>query len=227
MSGETGAVKIEVDVWSDVMCPFCYMGDRLLERALAGYEHADAVTIRYRSFLLMPDLPVETAVDLGELLVARKGLSRDRADQMNAQVAARGREIGLDYRFDLAIATNTRRAHELSHFAAQFGKQHEMMQRLFKAYFTDGLNLGDDVVLARLAEEIGLDATVAKQALVSGRFADDVEEDLRRGRQLGITGVPFFVFNDTYALSGAQPQEAFVQVLERVRTEQAEAARAV
>jgi len=213
------AGRIVVDVWSDVMCPFCYLGDTLLEQALERFEHADAVDIRYHSFLLMPDLPVDTAINLDDLLVTQRGFSRAQAEAMNAQVAERGRQAGLDYRFDRAIATNMRRAHELSHFAKQSGRQHDMIRRLFKAYFTDGLNMGDRETLADLAAEIGLDRDAAAASLEAGEFADAVEADLQDARRLGISGVPFFVFNGTYAVSGAQPVEAFGQVLDKTWSE--------
>jgi len=216
MAGETfgrAADRLVVDVWSDVMCPFCYMGETLLAQALERFPHSAEVEVRYHSYLLMPDLPTDRAVDLIELLVAERGFPREQAEAMNAKVAARGKELGLDYRFDRAIATNTRAAHRLTHFAKQAGRQHEMPQRLFRAYFTDGLNVGDHAVLAELAAEVGLDRDAALSALDSGVFDDDVEADLRQARQLGITGVPFFVFNGKYAVSGAQPVEAFLRVL--------------
>ncbi|WP_028708206.1 DsbA family oxidoreductase [Propionicicella superfundia] len=215
--GPSADGRIRIDVWSDVMCPFCYMGDALLERALTQFEHRDTVDVEYHSFLLMPDLPVGSAVDLGELLASRRGIPREQAEAMNAQVAERGREIGLDYRFDRAVATNTRRAHELSHFAERQGRQHEMIQRLFRAYFTEGANVGDREVLTGLAAEVGLDPDAAAAALASGEFADAVDADIRQAQQLGITGVPFFVFEATYAISGAQPVEVFAQALQRVR----------
>lgn len=197
------------------MCPFCYLGDTILVQALEKFEHAEKIEVRYHSFLLMPELPVETAIDLDELLATKRGFSKEQAAAMNAQIAERGREYGLDYRMDRAAATNTRRAHELSHFAGQQGRQHEMIQRLFRAYFTDGLNVGDLEVLADLAAGLGLDRNAVLAALQSGDFADAVEADIQRARQLGIRGVPFFVFNDKYAISGAQPVEAFLQVLEK------------
>lgn len=204
------------------MCPFCYMGDTLLERALEAFDHREAVDITYHSFLLMPDLPVDQTFDLDDLLVNQRGYPRAQAQQMNAQVAERGKQLGLEYRFDRAIATNTRRAHELSHFALRQGRQHDMMRRLFAAYFTEGLNVGDRDVLAELAAEIGLDRDAAAAALAAGEFADDVEADLREAQQIGINGVPFFVFNYKYAISGAQPVEAFSEVLNTVWDEVAD-----
>ena len=205
--------RLVVDVWSDVVCPFCYMGDTLLGQALEKFPHASGVEVRYHSFLLMPEL-TDTPIDLPELLAGRYGKTREQAVAMNDQVAERARQIGLDYRFDRAQTVSTLTAHELSHFAAAHGKQHEMVQRLFQAYFTEGLNVADHQVLADLAAAVGLDREAALAALTSGEFADAVEEDIQQARQYGIQGVPFFVFAGKYAVSGAQPVEAFLQALD-------------
>ncbi|MEU6642618.1 DsbA family oxidoreductase [Saccharomonospora sp. NPDC046836] len=203
---------VTVDVWSDIMCPFCYLGDTLLAQAAVKFEHE--VDIRYHSYQLMPHLPDDHAVDLTELLETERGFPRAQAEAMNAQVTARAAEAGLDYRLDRAIATNTKSAHRLIHFARDHGRQHDMVERLFRAYFTDGLHVGDYDVLAGLADDIGLDRTAARAALDSGAYGDDVDNDVNRARQLGITGVPFFVFDGKYAVSGAQPVEAFLQALQ-------------
>ncbi|WP_369369798.1 DsbA family oxidoreductase [Promicromonospora sp. Populi] len=218
MAGEAfgrSADRLVVDVWSDVMCPFCYMGDTLLEQAVAQFPHAAGVEVRYHSFLLMPELTEDdTPVNPAELLSAKHGLPREQAEAMNEQVSARARQIGLEYHLDKAQAVGTRTAHQLSHYAAGQGKQHEMVKRLFQAYFTEGLNVADREVLGDLAAEVGLDRDAALAALAGGEFADDVEADLRQAREYGITGVPFFVFAGKYAVSGAQPVEAFTQALE-------------
>ncbi|MFV0254166.1 MAG: DsbA family oxidoreductase [Beutenbergiaceae bacterium] len=206
---------VVIDVWSDVMCPFCYLGDAILERALARFEHRDRVEIRYHSFLLMPDLAADTATDLTTLLIEKRGYPPEQIEPANAQIAERGRAVGLDYRFDRAIATSTRRAHELSHLAAGHGVQHEVIRLLFRAYFTDGRNVSDLDVLADIAVEAGLDRSAALAALTSGEYTAAVEADIAAARTLGITGVPFFVFNNTFAVSGAQPEEVFAQALER------------
>jgi predicted DsbA family dithiol-disulfide isomerase len=218
MAGEAfgqAADRLVVDVWSDVMCPFCYMGDTLLDQALEKFPHSSGVEVRYHSFLLMPQLSESDApVDTAEMLAAKYGIPLKQAQEMNQQVTERARQIGLDYHFERAQTVGTRTAHQLSHFAATQGKQHEMMRRLFKAYFTDGLNVADHQVLADLAAEVGLDRDAALAALTSGDFADEVAEDLEQARQYGISGVPFFVFAGKYAISGAQPVEAFVQALD-------------
>ena len=212
--------RLVVDVWSDVMCPFCYMGDTLLAQAVEQFPHASDVEVRYHSFLLMPELSEDEApVNAADLLSAKHGLSHAQAVAMNEQVSGRAREIGLDYHLDRAQAVGTRTAHQLSHFAATAGKQHEMVQRLFRAYFTEGLNVADHQVLGDLAAEVGLDREAALTALADGEFADDVEADLRQAREYGITGVPFFVFAGKYAVSGAQPVEAFLQALDTSWTE--------
>ncbi len=202
---------VVVDVWSDIMCPLCYLGDTLLQQALDASPHT--VQVRYHSYQLMPELPVDEAMNLNELLERTRGFPRAQAEAMNRQVAARAAEVGLDYRMDDAIATNTRAAHRLIYFANTRGKQREMVMRLFGAYFTDGLNVGDHDVLADLAAEIGLDRTQALDALTTGAFGNDFEADVLQAHELGITGVPFFVFNGTYAVSGAQPVEVFQQAV--------------
>ncbi len=201
------------------MCPFCYMGDTIFESALARFEHRDAVQVRYHSFLLMPELSSDIELDVNELLASSKGMTLEQARAMNDQLAQRGKTLGLDYRFDLAKATGMRRAHELTHFAEKHGLQHAMVQRLFRAYFTEGRSVSQVDSLVELAVEVGLDAEAARAALDSGEFAAAVDADLAQARQLGISGVPFFAFDMKYAVSGAQPEEVFVQVLEKAWAE--------
>lgn len=212
-----GGGAITVDVWSDVMCPFCYMGDTLLAQAIERFPHAADVTVRYHSFQLMPELSKEP-VDLVDLLVEKRGFPRDQVATMHAGVTERARALGLDYRLDRAVTVNSRDAHRLSHFAATGGRQNEMVHRLFRAYFTDGLNIADHDALADMAAEIGLDRDESLAALKSGAFDDEVEADLRQARELGISGVPFFVLNDKYAVSGAQSVDAFLKALDTARS---------
>jgi predicted DsbA family dithiol-disulfide isomerase len=206
--------RLAIDVWSDVMCPFCYLGDAHLNRALEKFPHGDAVDVTYHSFQLMPELEVGTAVDLLDLLVTKRGFPRAQAEAANARLTAQGREFGLDFRFDRAVTTNTLDAHRLTHFAKAAGRQRELVERLFRAYFTDGRNVGSHDDLADLAAEAGLDRAGAAEALASGAFQAEVAADIDQARQYGISGVPFFVFGQKYAVSGAQPVEAFVQALQ-------------
>lgn len=205
--------QIVIDVWSDVMCPFCYLGDTLLTQALDDFPHQDDVTVRHHSYLLMPDVPAGEVVGLDEHLVVQRGVPRAQAEAANAQLVARAKSLGLDFRTDRVIVTQTRAAHRLSHYAATQGRQREMVRRLFKAYFTDGLDVNDHAVLAGLAGDIGLDPHEAMDVLESDAFERELEVDLRQAGDLSITGVPFFVFQGKYGVSGAQSSEVFRRVL--------------
>lgn len=207
--------RLSVDIWSDIVCPFCYLGDGLFAEALDRFPHRDAVDVRYHSFQLMPDLPSDRTFDLTQLLVDRRGFAPEHIDAMHTQIATRGAEIGLNYQFDQALPTNTKSAHRLGHFAKQSGRQHDMIKRLFRAYFTDGRNIGDYEVLADLAQDVGLDRAGARAALDGGAFAEDVDIDVTSARELGITGVPFFVFNGRYTVSGAESVDVFLQLLQK------------
>jgi len=202
---------ITIDVWSDIMCPFCWMGDTILQQAAEA--DGRALEIRYHSFQLMPELPDDRTSNLNDMLQNKRGIPLAQAAEMNRQVAARAATVGLTYNMDGALAINTRAAHRLTHFAKQQGLQHAMMQRLFRAYLTDGLNIGDHTVLADLAAEIGLDRAAALEVLRGDAFGPDFEADVQRAHQIGVTGVPFFVLNNKYAVSGAQSKDVFRQAL--------------
>jgi predicted DsbA family dithiol-disulfide isomerase len=222
LSPTTDHRRLPIDIWSDVLCPFCYLGDTLLAQALAQFSHGDRVDLRYRSFELMPHLPVGEAMGVTELLVREKGMPRAQIDAMNAQLTERGRTLGLDYRFDRALAVNTRAAHRLSHFACSQGMQHALMLQLFRAYFTEGQDLGAHTTLVACAEAVGLDGAAALQALESNAFDAEVTADQQEGRALGVRGVPFFVLDGRYAVSGAQPVETFLKTLEAAWASMAE-----
>lgn len=202
---------VTVDIWSDIMCPFCYMGDTLLRQA-AEASGMD-LDIRYHSFQLMPDLPLGQAMNVNDLLEQKRGIPRAQAAAMNQQVTDRAAQVGLTYNLDAAIATNTLPAHRLTHFAKSHGKQEPLMAELFRAYITDGVNIGDHDVLTDLAEKSGLERSAAQDALETDAFSQDVQADIAQAREIGINGVPFFVFNGKYAVSGAQPHEVFQQAL--------------
>ena len=203
--------RIVVDVWSDVVCPFCYLGETLLSQAVE--RSGRPVEVRYHSFQLMPELPPGPGRDVVDVLGELRGISRDQAEAMNAQVAARGAELGLELRFERALVANTRDAHRLLHLARAHDLQHALARRLFRAYFTDGLDLGDHDVLVDLATEVGLERDHVAQVLAGSAHADDVDADIAWARRLGISGVPFFVLDGKYAVSGAQPPELFDQAL--------------
>ena len=221
----TDAIKI--DVWSDIACPWCYIGKRNLENGLAATaadDDAPVVEIEYHSFELSPDTPED--FDGGEVdyLSQHKGISPESAREMLDRVTGVAADAGLAYRFDILKHTNTVKAHELLHFAKENGKQLELAEVLMSAYFLEGKHVGRDDDLIALAVEVGLDEAEAREALSSQRFRAAVRADQEQARQFGITGVPFFVIDGKYGVSGAQPVEAFSQIARQVWGERREVA---
>jgi predicted DsbA family dithiol-disulfide isomerase len=218
---------IKIDVWSDIACPWCYIGKRNLENGLAqtvGDEDAPRVEVVFHSFELSPDTPVDFEGDEAEFLAGHKGMPREQVGQMLDHVTGVAAGAGLEYRFDLLKHTNTVKAHELLHFAKEQGRQHEMAERLMAAYFTEGRHVGRIDDLVELAADAGLDAGAARDALESGRFLDAVRADQAQASAYGINGVPFFVIDGKYGVSGAQPADAFAQIARQVWAEHLEAA---
>lgn len=206
---------MKIEVWSDFGCPFCYIGKRRLERALESFSHRDEIELVYRSFELDPGAPKDTESSIHELLAVKYGLSLEQAQESNRNVAQQAQTEGLTYNFDTIIPTNTFDAHRLAHYAGEQGRAKEMTERLFRAYFTDSLHIGDWDTLVRLAEEVGLEGTAVREVLEQDTYADVVREDENEARRLGIRGVPFFVLRGKYAVSGAQPLEIFQGALLR------------
>ena len=211
---------MKVEIWSDVVCPFCYIGKRKFEKALDGFGAKDKVEIVWRSFQLDPEMTYVPGQSVHEYLGRRKGGSTADGKQMNDAMAAMAKEVGLEYNFDLAIINNTLKAHELLHLAKKVGKQNEMKERLFAAYYTEGKNIGDINTLVQLGQQVGLNSTDIKEALENSIYTAEVRQDQLEAQQVGVRGVPFFVFNDKYAVSGAQPTEVFNQVLDKVWEEE-------
>jgi predicted DsbA family dithiol-disulfide isomerase len=211
---------IKIDIWSDIACPWCYIGKRHLESGIAALG-ADApdVEIEYHSFELAPDTPVDFQGSEVDFLAKHKGLPVAQVHQMLERVTGVAAAAGLDYDFDVLQHTKTLKAHELLHFAKEQGLQLELTERLMRAYFTEGRHLGHIDDLVALAAEVGLDADAAREALESGRFASAVQADIAQAGAYGISGVPFFVFEGKYGVSGAQPAEVFSQVLTQVAGE--------
>ena len=207
---------MKVEIWSDVMCPFCYIGKRKFERALEQFPGKDRVEIEWKSFQLNPDMKTDPSKSINDYLAEHKGITVEQAKQMNDRVAGMAREVGLQYDFDNAVVANSFDAHRLSHFAKKQGRQDAIEERLFKAYFTEGMNTADHETLVQLAAEAGLNADETRIMLEGNEFADAVNNDIYEANQVGARGVPFFVFDNTYAVSGAQPSELFLQVLNKV-----------
>jgi predicted DsbA family dithiol-disulfide isomerase len=216
----TDAIKI--DVWSDIACPWCYIGKRNLEKGLAAAstdDDAPLVEIEFHSFELSPDTPVDFAGGEAEYLSEHKGISPDQAAQMLDRVTGVAHDAGLTYRFDLLQHTNTVKAHELLHFAKENGRQAELAERLMWGYFTEGRHIGREDELVDLAADAGLDPDAAREALRSGRHLPSVRADQAQATAYGINGVPFFVIDGRYGVSGAQPAEAFSQIVRQVWAE--------
>ena len=206
---------MQVEVFSDVVCPWCYIGKRRLEEALSTFPHADDVTVTYRSFQLDPSTPLDVTGSVTDRLAAKYGVSVTQARAMNERVSGIADTVGLDFQLEHAHAANTLAAHRLLHFAAEHDRQAEVKERLMRAYFTEGVNLNDHQELVRLAGEAGLDPAAAARVLASQEFTAEVEADFALARGFGVTGVPFFVFDRTYGVSGAQESAVLSQTLER------------
>jgi predicted DsbA family dithiol-disulfide isomerase len=210
---------MQVEIWSDVVCPWCYIGKRRFEAALARFPHRDEVQVVYRSFELDPTTPRGSNASLNEVLASKYGVSLERATAMNDRVSRLAAEEGLEYRLERARYANTFDAHRMIHLAAAHGLQHAAKERLMRAYFTESEDVGDAETLVRLVVEVGVDAAEARAALAGDSYADAVRADLRRARSFGIQGVPFFVIDEQYGISGAQPTDAMLGVLDQVWAE--------
>jgi len=206
---------MNIEIWSDVVCPWCYIGKRRFETALAGFEHRDEVDVTWRSFQLDPASPTTTAGDPLDRLAAKYGISRADAERAQARVTANAATEGLEFHLDRARSGNTFDAHRLLHHARSAGKQPELEERLMAGYFVEGEAIGEPEALTRLATEVGLEEVTVREVLETGAFAAEVREDEQEARRLGITGVPFFVIDRTYGISGAQPPALMLSALQQ------------
>lgn len=210
---------MHIDIWSDIACPFCYIGKRHLEQALAQFPARDSVELRWHSFELDPNSPREGSRDpLGELM-AKYGKSREEVEAMMDHVTQMGAQAGLQLQLHHTVRTNTFDAHRLLHLASEHGLQNDAKERLLKAYFTESAHLGETDTLVRLLGEVGLPEAAVREVLTSDRYGELVRADEQAAREMGIGGVPFFVFNERYAVSGAQPTSVFLEVLNKVQAE--------
>jgi predicted DsbA family dithiol-disulfide isomerase len=210
---------MKIEIWSDVMCPFCYIGKRRFEDALQKTGHGNDIEIEWKSFQLNPDMVTDTTINIDQYLADIKGFSLDRAKELNNHVTQMAAEAGLTYNFDRAVVANSFNAHRFSHLAKKHGKGDAAEEQLFKAYFTDGKNIDDIATLIELGTAIDLDATEIKTVLESNTYAADVKHDVAEARQLGISGVPFFVMNRKYGVSGAQAVPVFEETIEKAFAE--------
>jgi len=206
---------MKVDIWSDVRCPFCYIGKRKFEKALAQFPQKDKVNVEWHSFELDPGAKTQRGVNIYDYLAERKNITRESSVQLHKHVTETAKEVGLDYNFDITVIANSFDAHRLIQLAKLNGLGDAAEERLFKAYFTEGKDISDHLTLIILGDEIGMNGKLVKQMLDSDALTDEVRYDERQARELGFNGVPFFVMNDRYGVSGAQPPEVFLQTLER------------
>jgi predicted DsbA family dithiol-disulfide isomerase len=206
---------MKVDIWSDIACPWCYIGKRRIEKALAGFEHRDQVEVVWHSYQLDPDAPGISDQTVTEVLAQKYGRSLAQAAAMNERVSGIAAHDGLEYHLGKARYGNTFDAHRLIHLAATHHLQDAMEERLFRAYFTEGAALGDTETLVKLASEVGLDADEVRAVLASDAYANEVRADIQKARRLGIQGVPFFAIDEKYGVSGAQPSDVLKEVLEQ------------
>ncbi len=211
---------MNVEIWSDISCPWCYIGRRRFETALSQFAHRAQVEITWRSFQLDPDAPLEAKESVNEMLARKYRLAAAQVEEMQARVVALAAQEGLDFQMDRVRSGNTFDAHRLLHLAKAHGLQSELKERLQKAHFSDGELVSDPDTLARLAEETGLPPAEVRRVLADpSAYAEEVRQDVRKARLLGIQGVPFFVVNGKYGISGAQPSELILNTLERAWSE--------
>ncbi len=210
-------MEIKIDIWSDYACPFCFIGKKNLEKAIAQFSEPEQIQVRYRSFQLDPDAK-GTPMNQQEI-AQKRGMTVEALAAGQKYLTEKAKKVGLDLHFDTIINANTMDSHRLGHYAATKGKEGEMTERLLHAYLADSLNIADRDTLVSLASDVGLDKTEVLNVLESDAYKEQVVADIQESRERNITGVPYFVFNGKYALSGAQPASVFLKLLNKVRKE--------
>lgn len=208
--------KLKIQIWSDIMCPFCYIGKRRIEEALSQFEHKESVAIEWKSFELDASFIPSADDDLMEHLAEKYQKDTDWAQTMLDNMTQNAKGVGLDFHFEKAILANSHNAHRLLHLAKKQHLANELKELLFKAYLTDGKDLNSLNTLTELGIAVGLEADAVAQVLHSNDYSEDVKQDIQEANAIGVRGVPFFVFDYKYAISGAQPTTAFLQTLEKV-----------
>jgi len=206
---------MQIDIWSDIRCPFCYIGKRKFEIALEKFVHKNEVEVIWRSFQLDPTLKTQTDISLYDYFAQRKGFSRQQAIQMNNNVTQIAKEVGLDFHLDKAVVANSFNAHRLIQLAKTKELGDEAEEQLFKAYFAESKNIDDTAILVETGIAAGLDEKEVREMLASDAFAKAVKTDELAAHEIGVRGVPFFVFDNKYAVSGAQSSDVFLQALEK------------
>lgn len=207
--------KMQVEIWSDLICPFCYIGKRKFEIALAQFPLNSKVEVVWRSFQISPDLVSNPNKNVNQFLAKHKGVSIQEAKKMNLLVTQMANKVGLEYYFDISIVANSFDAHRLSHFAKQYNLQKEVVEKLFAAYFTEGKNIADHNTLIQIGKDAGLNPSQLNEVLSSDQFEEEVKKDMYDAQLAGIRGVPYFLFNKKQFISGAQETKVFTAMLEK------------
>lgn len=206
---------MKIEIWSDIACPFCYIGKRKIEKAISKFEHGDQIEIEWKSFQLNPDQVTQPDKNPQELLAESKGWTVEQTNEILSNVSEMAAEEGLEYHLDKSVVANTKKAHRLLHLAKSAKKGGELKESLLKAYFTDALNIDDDEVLLKLGEDIDLEKSAILEVLTSDKYENEVDQDVYEAQQVGVKGVPFFVLNRKFGISGAQPDAVFDDTLEK------------
>lgn len=210
---------MKIEIWSDVMCPFCYIGKRNFETALEQFTHKNYLEVVWKSYQLDPSMPEVQTESYQDYLVKHKGMSAEQVSGMLDNVTQSARQVGLEYNFDKAIMVSSTHAHKFIQFAKTKGLGDQAEERLFLAFFTEGKNIADLETLTQLGVEIGLNETEVKTAFTNNKYAALVKQDVQEAQQVGVQGVPFFVLDRKYAISGAQPSKVFLDNLEQAFSE--------
>ncbi|WP_264989217.1 DsbA family oxidoreductase [Lysinibacillus piscis] len=211
---------MKIEIWSDFVCPFCYIGKTQLEKAIQQVGLVGQVELIYKSYQLDPTTPADTNESTYAALAKKYGMTYEKAQEMAQGVAMRAKEVGLDFQFDGLQEANTMKAHRLVKWAERQGDVTALVEALLRAYFVETKRIGQDEVLVAIAEQVGLNREEVMKVLASADFAQEVEADIQEGIQLGVRGVPFFVLNRKYGISGAQPQQVFEDTLRKVAEEE-------
>ncbi len=206
--------KMKIEIWSDVVCLFCYIGKQKLDQAIAQVKDAPEVEFVWKSYELLPGLAPEPGKDFYTVMAEVNGISREQAIAMCDQATDMAKQAGLVFKFDIMVPANSFNASRLAHFAKQHGLQTKVKEALFRAYFTEGKNINDIDTLAQIAADAGLDAAAVKAMLDSDAYADEVRNDIAEAKQKGITSIPYYVFNDKTVAKGAQSIDTFAAILE-------------
>lgn len=206
---------MKIEIWSDVICPFCYIGKRNFETALEQFADKKNIEVIWKSFQLDPTIPEVATESYTDYLVKRKGMAVEQVQGMLSNVTQMATQVGLDYHLDQSVIVNSLKAHQLIQFAKSKNLGNEAEERLFKAFFIEGKNIADTETLVQLGKDFGLDESEIKAILEDEKYKYEIAQDIQEAQNIGVTGVPFFVFDRKYAVSGAQPAEAFLETLNK------------